>query len=1107
MESQSGEQKGRFVSSMVEAESDHEGEGGQGEQDQAGAGGMGSVFALFRMDKKGKSSVDGIDHKSVEVKSTSGSVEHVQENHSSSCGPSSPFNRAVSSSTSVLDSNKNATNNAPVGLETANSIDVIEKGDIDSKGMKEDGIRDFLKPPNADSVQLEMMEPCNGYDPEEENNLTLYKEDLSKKPRVAFLLPELMGMRLPEAGSSQEVNRTPSGNKLGTMAGVYLPCLQNILGVILFLRLSWIVGEAGIIQAFFIVFLSCCCTMITAISMSAIATNGKVPAGGSYYMISRSLGPAFGGSVGILFYLGTTFASSLYILGAVEILVVYIAPEMSLFGEVSVIGGPNGALLNNYRIYGTILLFLMASVVFVGVKYVNKFAFFFLGCVLLSLVAIYVGCWSSPRSDQPDICFVNGQLKDSLSYCNNVTINTDPNNRTGVFVGIPGLESGVFSDNAGASYRTDGETNPGVQGSTENGDIPASEETSFAILIGIFFPSVTGIMAGSNRSGDLRNAQRSIPIGTIAAIATTTTIYLTCVLFFGGSIEGDLLRDKYGLSIGGEMVIGALAWPTKWLVLLGALLSTVGAGLQSLVGAPRLLQAIANDDVIPILGRFKYITPAGEPLPALILTCCISEIGIIIANLDVVAPIITMFFLLCYAFVNVATTVQSLLNSPNWRPRFKYFHWSLSLLGACLCVTIMFLSSWVFALAAVAIAIAVYKYIEYKGAAKEWGDGMKGLSLHTARLALLKLKPGEQHTKNWRPQILVLSKLNEDTPVNGDASTNISVEIETLTFVNQLKHGRGLTILGSCLEGTFGEKAKEANVLKKKGAQFMKNHKLKGFFDLIVSEDVSSGLCSLVQTSGLGGLRHNTVCINWPDNWKDKESHRIFIDVARTVMASELALLVPKGALHFPKNNERMTGSIDIWWVVHDGGMLLLLPFLLKKHKVWKQCKLRIFTVAELNDNSLQMKKDLEKFIFELRLEAEIHVIEMSDNDISAYTYERTLIMERRQSICRKMNVSGEHDIMQVAGSSFNLGARSKENLMNAPDNVKCMNTSVKLNGIIKSWSAESALVLLNLPTMSLRMTASEENHYMEFIDVLTEGLKRVLLVKGGGSEVVTIYS
>ena len=481
----------------------------------------------------------------------------------------------------------------------------------------------------------------------------------------------------------------PEGTKMGTIPGVYLPTCQNILGVILFLRLTWIIGEAGIIQAFFIVFTCCSCTMLTALSMSAVATNGKVPAGGSYYMISRSLGPEFGGAVGLLFYLGTTFAAAMYVVGAIEILLLYIAPGMSAFGEISTREEHASALQNNFRLYGTVLLALCGLVVFVGVKYVNKTAFLFLFVVFLSLVGIYIGAWTSPRDSQPDICINADPL---YQYPNNCTAHGGTE-----VPGIPGLGSGVFSDNAGSNY-SDG-----------SGD---TEKTSFTILLAIFFPSVTGIMAGSNRSGDLADPSRAIPLGTVGAILTTSIIYLTCVLFFGGAILGELLRDKFGESIGEKLVVAELAWPTPWLILIGCLLSTVGAGLQSLTGAPRLLQAIANDDVIPVLKVFKVGSgPTNEPRRALALTLCIAELGVLIAKLDAVAPIVTMFFLMCYAFVNLACFLQDVLQSPSWRPRFRYYHWLTALAGLILCVALMFISSWYYALGAIFIACVTYKYM------------------------------------------------------------------------------------------------------------------------------------------------------------------------------------------------------------------------------------------------------------------------------------------------------------------------------------------------------------------------------------------------------------
>uniref|UniRef100_A0A8D2KY54 Solute carrier family 12 member 5 n=1 Tax=Varanus komodoensis TaxID=61221 RepID=A0A8D2KY54_VARKO len=173
--------------------------------------------------------------------------------------------------------------------------------------------------PFINSTDLEKGKEYDG------KNMALFEEEMDTSPMVSSLLSGLANYtNLPQGSREHEEAENNEGAKkkpvkaprMGTFMGVYLPCLQNIFGVILFLRLTWVVGIAGIMEAFCMVLLCCSCTMLTAISMSAIATNGVVPAGGSYYMISRSLGPEFGGAVGLCFYLGTTFAGAMYILGA-----------------------------------------------------------------------------------------------------------------------------------------------------------------------------------------------------------------------------------------------------------------------------------------------------------------------------------------------------------------------------------------------------------------------------------------------------------------------------------------------------------------------------------------------------------------------------------------------------------------------------------------------------------------------------------------------------------------------------------------------------------------------------------------------------------------------
>uniref|UniRef100_A0A3Q4I5N1 Solute carrier family 12 member 6 n=1 Tax=Neolamprologus brichardi TaxID=32507 RepID=A0A3Q4I5N1_NEOBR len=1012
-----------------------------------------------------------------------------------------------------------------------------------------------------------------------DKNLALFEEEMDTRPKVSSLLSRLVnytnltqGAKEHEEAESIGEKKKPSKSpQMGTLMGVYLPCLQNIFGVILFLRLTWVVGTAGVLQAFCIVLMCCCCTMLTAISMSAIATNGVVPAGGSYFMISRSLGPEFGGAVGLCFYLGTTFAGAMYILGAVEILLMYIAPRVAIFE------GEGAAMLNNMRIYGSIFLLFMALLVFVGVKYVNKLASVFLACVIISILSIYVGALVSAFS-VPDfpVCMLGNRTINAHDvktthlwklFCHNSQLNTTcdeyfTSNNFSEIKGIPGLTSGAISENLWSTYLHKGDVLEKRSLHTSQVAHPASDRypyvfaditTSFTVLVGIFFPSVTGIMAGSNRSGDLKDAQRSIPIGTILAILTTSLVYLSNVVLFGACIEGVVLRDKFGDSVKGNLVVGTLAWPSPWVIVIGSFFSTCGAGLQSLTGAPRLLQAIAKDNIIPFLRVFGHGKANGEPTWALLLTALIAELGILIASLDMVAPILTIlnlqpsFQASLLILPLVLPKTHSLSLAPPSPPDVCSAHLSrsLSFLGMTFCLALMFISSWYYAIVAMVIAGMIYKYIEYQGAEKEWGDGIRGLSLSAARYALLRLEEGPPHTKNWRPQLLVLLKLDEDAHVKSP---------RLLTFASQLKAGKGLTIVGTVVPGNYLQSYGEALAAEQTLKHLMDKERVKGFCQCIVAQKPRDGISHMIQSSGLGGMKPNTVVMGWPHAWRqseDPQSWKTFINTVRVTTAAHLALLVPKNISLFPSNSEPCTeGYIDVWWIVHDGGMLMLLPFLLRQHKVWRKCSMRIFTVAQMEDNSIQMKKDLLTFTYQLRIDAEVEVVEMHDSDISAYTYERTLMMEQRCQMLRQMRLSksdrdreaqlvkdrnsmlrltsigsddeddtdgGERDRMTWtkekttqyrathSGCSTPEGFRDMLSIRPDHSNVRRMHTAVKLNEVIVNRSHDARIVLLNMPGPP-RNTEGDEN-YMEFLEVLTEGLERVLLVRGGGSEVITIYS
>ena len=201
-------------------------------------------------------------------------------------------------------------------------------------------------------------------------------------------------------------------------------------------------------------------------------------------------------------------------------------------------------------------------------------------------------------------------------------------------------------------------------------------------------------------------------------------------------------------------------------------------------------------------------------------------------------------------------------------------------------------------------------------------------------------------------------------------------------------------------------------------------HQIQGFCTVLAARSLSDGISSIIQTAGLGGLKHNTVVCGWPDKWKSNpDKHKTFISVIRHSAAAQNALVVPKNIDLYPSTPEEVAtcldsrtrpgevgkgivtsnsqATIDVWWIVHDGGLLMLLPHLLRQHRVWKHCRIRILTVAQVTDNFVQMREDLKQFLYQLRIDADIEVVELNDGDISAYTYERTLMMEQRTKLLK----------------------------------------------------------------------------------------------------------
>lgn len=856
-------------------------------------------------------------------------------------------------------------------------------------------------------------------------------------------------------------HRKASDLKLGTMMGVFVPCLQNILGIIYYIRFSWIVGMGGIAESLLLVFFCGLCTFLTAISLSAIATNGAMKGGGPYYLIGRALGPEVGVSIGLCFFLGNAVAGSLYVLGAVETFLKAV-PAAGIFREtISKVNGTDVAQpiespsSHDLQIYGIVITIVLCFIVFGGVKMINRVAPAFLIPVLLSIFCIFVGIFLA-RKDHP-------------------------------VEGITGLSLSTFRDNWGPDYRK-----------TNNAGIPVSDgkvEWSFNALVGLFFPAVTGIMAGSNRSASLKDTQRSIPVGTLAATLTTTALYLISVLTFGALATRDtLLTDR--------LLTATIAWPLPAIVYIGIILSTLGAALQSLTGAPRLLAAIANDDILPILNYFK-VAEGSEPYIATLFTAFLCTGCVIIGNLDLITPTITMFFLLCYAGVNLSCFLLDLLDAPSWRPRWKFHHWSLSLLGASLCIVIMFLISWSFTIVSLALASLIYYYVSIKGKAGDWGDGFKSAYFQLALRSLRSLGASQVHPKNWYPIPLIFCR------PWGKLPENVPCHPKLADFANCMKKkGRGMSIFVSILDGDYHECAEDAKAACKQLDTYIDYKNCEGVAEIVVAPSMSEGFRGIVQTMGLGNLKPNIVVMRYPEIWRRENLTEIpttFVGIINDCIVANKAVVIIKGLDEWPNEYQRQYGTIDLYWIVKDGGLMLLLSQLLLTKESFESCKIQVFCIAEEDSDAEALKADVKKFLYDLRMQAEVIVVSMkswdlkveggSPNDESLEAF--TAAQGRITNYLNEMKEAAQRD-----GTS--LMADGKPVVVNEQQVEKFLYTTLKLNSTILRYSRMAAVVLVSLPPPPL-------NHpsyfYMEYMDLLVENVPRLLMVRGYRRDVVTLFT
>ncbi|XP_077200582.1 solute carrier family 12 member 2 isoform X2 [Paroedura picta] len=913
--------------------------------------------------------------------------------------------------------------------------------------------------------------------------------------------------------------------KFGWIKGVLVRCMLNIWGVMLFIRLSWIVGQAGIGLSVLVIAMATVVTTITGLSTSAIATNGFVRGGGAYYLISRSLGPEFGGAIGLIFAFANAVAVAMYVVGFAETVVELLKEH----GAVMLDG------TNDIRIIGAITIVILLGISVAGMEWEAKAQIVLLVILLLAIVDFIIGTFIPFESKKPR--------------------------------GFFGYKAEIFSENFGPDFR-EGET--------------------FFSVFAIFFPAATGILAGANISGDLADPQLAIPKGTLLAILITTVVYIGIAVSVGscvvrdatGNINDTIIYEltncttaacklkfdfsscektacPYGLM--NNFQVMSMVSGFAPLISAGIFSATLSSALASLVSAPKIFQALCKDNIYPGFSMFaKGYGKNNEPLRGYLLTFLIGLGFILIAELNLIAPIISNFFLASYALINFSVFHASLAKSPGWRPAFKYYNMWVSLVGAILCCIVMFVINWWAALLTYVIVLGLYIYVTYKKPDVNWGSSTQALTYLNALQHAVRLSGVEDHVKNFRPQCLVMSGPPNSRPA-------------LLHLVHAFTKNVGLMICGHIHMGPRRQAMKELSNDLSRFQRWLIKNKMKAFYAPVHAEDLRDGAQYLMQAAGLGRMRPNTLVIGFKKDWQSADMrdvdtyinllHDAFdvqygvvvirlregLDISHLQGQEELQSSQEKSPVtkdiivnvDYSKKTEIVTSkpvsekapiqkdpkgpsaplnmadqrlldassqfqkkqgknNIDVWWLFDDGGLTLLIPYLLTTKKKWKDCKIRVFIGGKINridHDRRAMATLLSKFridFSDIMVLGDINTKPKKEN-VAAFDEMiepfRLHEEDKEQDVADKMK---EDEPWRITDNEIELYKTKSHR-------------QIRLNELLKEHSSTANLIVMSLPVA--RKSAVSSALYMAWIEALSKDLPPILLVRGNHQSVLTFYS
>ena len=661
--------------------------------------------------------------------------------------------------------------------------------------------------------------------------------------------------------------------KFGFFAGVFTPSILTILGVIMYLRLGWVTGVAGLAGAIAIIVLAHVISSATGLGVSSIATDKKIKAGGIYYILSRSLGLPMGGSIGITLFIGTALSIALYIVGFTEnFLSLKLISNLLDITEVT---------LSHIRITGSIVLMLLIVIALVSTNAAIKTQFIILGVIVLSLLSIILG----------------------------ITLFTPD---------ISNVESIISTP---------------------------QREFSFVEIFAIFFPAVTGFTAGIAMSGDLKDPKKDIPMGTMISIVVGFIIYMALATLFYYGVDEELLKNDYNFLV-------TVAW-IPFLVIAGIWGATLSSALGGILGGPRIIQAVAQDKILPrvlSVGHGKN----NEPRNALIFTFIIAELGILIGDLNVIAGVVSMFYLTAYGFINISFALEKWA-STDFRPSFNIPMW-VGILGFVATFFVMIQLDVISMLGAIIILILIYYLIRKKQLSLAMGDVWQSVWASILRSMLTKMDQKQLDERNWRANILLFSGGKSSRP-------------HLIEFAKSLVGQHGLI---SNFDLIPNETSK---VLFPKHMQAIPEDEMSGdegiFSRRQECSNIYEGMKSIAATYGFSGVEPNTVMLGWARKTEDPVG---FAKLLKYFSELDLNIVL------LDHDSIRLFGEykqIDIWWRggSNNGNLVLSLIKFLRLSYEWRNVTARLMIINNDEEREMNIIEDAKDVMDNMRIKVEIQIV------------------------------------------------------------------------------------------------------------------------------------